>query len=253
MKVRFLPQDITCEIKPNQSVLEVAQENNIFVKSVCGGVPSCAECRVRVIDGEYNVLPPSHNELSLIGTAHFVDRRRLSCQLRCFGDITVDLNEQVAKQQTQGKVKTRAGQREESIESHAVKGSILAESRSMLGPQTSSSGPSVAPEARGALDREPKGPRPPSAPRENRPPQQQQARQQQRPPAQRPPQAAPINGEPGQNLAQAGAPGEKREGGARRRRGGRGRNKNRSGGGGPSGGSGTPSNSGGSGGPGGGN
>src|SRR5690606_24316050 len=49
-------------------------------------------------EGDYNVLPPSYKELELIGTSFFVDHRRLSCQLRCFGDITVDLTEQIEKE-----------------------------------------------------------------------------------------------------------------------------------------------------------
>ena len=99
MKVKFVPQNVECEIKPGQSVMHVAQDNGLYIKSVCKGVPSCAECRVRIIDGEHNVLPPGTEELALIGTGHFIDRRRLSCQLKCFGDITVDLSEQIAKEQ----------------------------------------------------------------------------------------------------------------------------------------------------------
>ena len=101
MKIKFLPQNIECEIKPGQSVLHVAQDNGLYIKSVCRGVPSCAECRVRVVENDHNVLPPSSAELALIGTAHFVDHRRLSCQLKCFGDISVDLSEQIAKEQKQ--------------------------------------------------------------------------------------------------------------------------------------------------------
>ena len=99
MKVKFIPQNVECEIKPGQSVMHAAQDMGLYIKSVCKGVPSCAECRVRVVEGDHHVLPPGSEELGLIGTGHFIDRRRLSCQLKCFGDITVDLSEQVAKQQ----------------------------------------------------------------------------------------------------------------------------------------------------------
>lgn len=99
MKVKFVPQNVEFDIKTGESVLHVAQDHGIYIKSVCKGVPSCAECRVRVVDGEHNVLPPGSEELSLIGTGHFIDRRRLSCQLKCFGDITVDLTDQIAKQE----------------------------------------------------------------------------------------------------------------------------------------------------------
>ena len=95
MKVKFVPQNIELEIRPDQSVMNLAHENKIEIRSVCNGMPSCAECRVRVVDGEYNVAPPSRKELNLIGTGYFIDQRRLACQLHCYGDITVDLTEQI--------------------------------------------------------------------------------------------------------------------------------------------------------------
>jgi len=97
MKVKFLPMDIELEIKPNQSIMSLAHENDINILSVCNGMPSCAECRVRVIEGDHNLVPPSTKELSLIGTGYFIDQRRLSCQCLCFGNVTVDLSEQIEK------------------------------------------------------------------------------------------------------------------------------------------------------------
>lgn len=129
MKVKFLPQNIEFDIKAGETVLHVAQDNGIYIKSVCRGVPSCAECRVRVIDGDHNVTPPASSELGLIGTGHFIDHRRLSCQLRCFGDITIDLTEQLEKEQKikAGLDKARPNNREESIGQSGMYGSILAE------------------------------------------------------------------------------------------------------------------------------
>jgi hypothetical protein len=51
--------------------------------------------------------------------------------LKCFGDIAIDLSEQVKKEQIQkmGKLKVRPGATEDAPSSHAVKGSILQESR----------------------------------------------------------------------------------------------------------------------------
>ena len=97
MKVKFTPQDVELEIKPGQSVMSLGHENGIVIRSTCNGMPSCAECRIRVTDGEWNVNPPSRKELSLIGTGYYIDQRRLSCQLLCFGDITVDTSEQIEK------------------------------------------------------------------------------------------------------------------------------------------------------------
>lgn len=99
MKVKFVPQNVEFEIKPGQSVMHLAEDNGLYVKSVCRGVPSCAECRVRVVEGEANVFAPVAAELGLIGSGYFIDRRRLACQLQCMGDVTVDMSEQLAKQQ----------------------------------------------------------------------------------------------------------------------------------------------------------
>lgn len=135
MKVKFVPQNIELEIKPNQSVMNLAHENNISIKSVCNGMPSCAECRVRVIEGDANVLPPGVKELSLIGTGHFIDQRRLSCQLICFGDITVDLSEQIekAKESTSAR-KFLAKQKDVVVESHAVSGNLIEQDQEFKAP-----------------------------------------------------------------------------------------------------------------------
>lgn len=123
MKVKFIPQNIELDIDPNQSVMKLAHKHGIYIKSVCGGLPSCAECRVRVVDGEQNVLPPSSKELSLIGTGHFIDQRRLSCQLRCYGDITIDLTEQIEKQKAgPKKLNSKKGEHEES---YAITGNLI--------------------------------------------------------------------------------------------------------------------------------
>jgi 2Fe-2S ferredoxin len=131
MKVKFVPQNLEFDIAPGQSVLNLAQEKDVFIKSVCNGLPSCAECRVRVVEGEENVLPPSAKELGLIGTGYFIDQRRLSCQLRCFGDVTIDLTEQVAKQ-TQGPRRPQGSKKAEVEVSHAVSGNLLEQEQDLM-------------------------------------------------------------------------------------------------------------------------
>ncbi len=133
MKVKFLPQNVEFEIQPNQSVMNLAHEKGLFIKSVCNGMPSCAECRVRLVEGESNVLPPSVKELSLIGTGYFIDQRRLSCQLTCFGDVTVDLSEQVEKEkQGVGARKYLTKQKEVAGESFAVSGNLLEQDQELV-------------------------------------------------------------------------------------------------------------------------
>ena len=125
MKVKFLPMDVEHEIESNETVLHLAQRTGLHIQSVCKGLPSCAECRVRIVDGEHHVLPPSKKEVSLIGTAHYIDLSRLSCQLRCFGDLTVDLSEQIEKEKrAQNKPRDRKA-RSDGQESKAVLGAIM--------------------------------------------------------------------------------------------------------------------------------
>lgn len=130
MKVKFVPQNIELEIRPGQTVLHLARENDIHIQSVCKGIPSCAECRVRVTEGEYNVVPPSEKELSLVGTAQFVDQSRLACQLRCFGDITVDLTEQIEKaertvKRPRGRLNRFGDDEDEGQKTRAVMGNLV--------------------------------------------------------------------------------------------------------------------------------
>lgn len=125
MKVKFLPQNIELEIQPNQSVKDLADKNGIFIKSICNGLPSCAECRVKITEGENNVLPPANKELTLIGTGYFIDSRRLSCQLVCFGDITVDLSEQLEKQKQADALRPQGSRKASDEKSFAVTGNLI--------------------------------------------------------------------------------------------------------------------------------
>lgn len=129
MKIKFLPQNIEVEGSPDKTLLKIATENGLEIRSICKGVPSCAECRVKITEGESNILPPGKAELSLIGTSHFIDGRRLSCQVRCFGDVTVDLTEQVERSENQVK-KIRGFRTSKQQESHAVNDTMLLSEKS---------------------------------------------------------------------------------------------------------------------------
>lgn len=124
MKIKFLPQNIEVEGTPDKSLLQIATENKLEIRSICKGVPSCAECRVRISEGESNTLPPTKAELNLIGTSHFIDGRRLSCQVRCYGDVTVDLTEQVQNSENKTK-KIRGFRANKHVESKAVNDTML--------------------------------------------------------------------------------------------------------------------------------
>lgn len=105
MKIKFVPQNVEVDVDPSKSLLQIATENGLKIKSLCGGVATCAECRVKIVEGDNSIPEPSKLELNMIGTSYYIDGRRLSCQVRCFGSVTVDLTEQLGKVDTQKKVR----------------------------------------------------------------------------------------------------------------------------------------------------
>lgn len=119
MKIKFLPQDITVETNSEKSLLEIAWANNIPIKSICKGVPSCAECRIKIVEGENNINPPTRTELNIVGTNYFLDGRRLSCQVYCFGDVTIDMKDQLDRDESSSK-KIRGFKSDKQYESKAV-------------------------------------------------------------------------------------------------------------------------------------
>ncbi len=134
MKVKFVPQNVEFEIKQGQSVMDLAHEKGLPIRSTCNGLPSCAECRIKVVDGEWNLNPPSRKELGLIGTGFYIDQRRLSCQMICFGDVTVDLQEQVEKG-TEGPVTKKfltKVHKATAAESHSLGGVLIEQEGGLL-------------------------------------------------------------------------------------------------------------------------
>ncbi|AGH95915.1 2Fe-2S iron-sulfur cluster-binding protein [Pseudobdellovibrio exovorus] len=105
MKIKFIPQNVEVDVDPSKTLMQLATEAGLKIKSICGGIASCSECRVRIVEGENSIPEPSKAELNLIGSSYYLDGRRLSCQVRCFGSVTVDLTEQINKVDSQKKVR----------------------------------------------------------------------------------------------------------------------------------------------------
>jgi ferredoxin, 2Fe-2S len=124
MKIKFMPQNIEVDLNPNKSVLNIALEHGIQIHSICKGVPSCAECRIKIVEGEHNINKPNKAELSLIGNSYYIDGRRLSCQVRCFGSVTIDTTEQIERHDNPAK-KIRGFKSEKHYESKAILDTML--------------------------------------------------------------------------------------------------------------------------------
>lgn len=105
MKIKFIPQNIEVDVDPSKSLMQIAIENGLKVKSLCGGLATCGECRVKIVEGDNSIPEPNQLELNMIGSSYYIDGRRLSCQVHCFGSVTVDMTEQLNKIDTYKKVR----------------------------------------------------------------------------------------------------------------------------------------------------
>jgi len=74
------------------SVLEASRWAGIAHESVCGGRGRCSTCRVRILNGAADTLPPPDAlELRTLRRIHAGPDVRLACQTRPRGDIAVEL------------------------------------------------------------------------------------------------------------------------------------------------------------------
>ena len=126
-KIKFLPDNVEYDISSEKSVMELAFEKDIQIQSSCKGMATCGECRVIVVEGENQVLPPTSQEVSLIGQGHYIDHRRLSCQLYCFGDITVDVTEQKEESADQSISKTflKRIKKDKAADVHSIRDNLI--------------------------------------------------------------------------------------------------------------------------------
>jgi Na+-transporting NADH:ubiquinone oxidoreductase subunit F len=73
-------------------LLTALAENNMFVSSACGGGGTCAQCRVKVLEGGGDILP---TELSHISKREAKEGDRLACQVTVKQDMKIHVHDDV--------------------------------------------------------------------------------------------------------------------------------------------------------------
>ena len=93
-KIMLKPSGQELEIDEDKSILEALKEKGIYIKSSCGGVASCTDCRVKILSGEDSLTTPPFEEVQLLGNVFHITKERLSCQTKICGDeiVIVDLS-----------------------------------------------------------------------------------------------------------------------------------------------------------------
>ncbi|MFH0851283.1 MAG: 2Fe-2S iron-sulfur cluster-binding protein [Candidatus Peregrinibacteria bacterium] len=77
----------TVEAKPDQTILQAAQENSVPMESACGGNGFCMTCKCRVRKGAESLSPVNEREEAM----GISGEERLGCQATVKGDVMVEV------------------------------------------------------------------------------------------------------------------------------------------------------------------
>ncbi|MFA6238647.1 MAG: 2Fe-2S iron-sulfur cluster-binding protein [Bacteriovorax sp.] len=91
-KVTLKPSGEVVEVEEGKNLLTALREQNIYIKSSCGGHASCTDCIIKIVSGEDYITPPPFEELKLLGNVFHITKERLACQTCLTGDVTIDIS-----------------------------------------------------------------------------------------------------------------------------------------------------------------
>ena len=87
--IDFEPLGRRTQARSGQTLLEAAQSAGVGLASVCGGVGTCEECRVRLASGR--LTPPTLVEQAVLTRAELASGLRLACQAEPLTDLKLDI------------------------------------------------------------------------------------------------------------------------------------------------------------------
>jgi uncharacterized 2Fe-2S/4Fe-4S cluster protein (DUF4445 family) len=87
--IDFEPLGRRGEAHPGQTLLEAAQSAGVGLASICGGVGTCEECRVRLASGK--LTPTTLVEESVLSKTDLSSGLRLACQAEPLSDVKLDI------------------------------------------------------------------------------------------------------------------------------------------------------------------
>ena len=93
IRVTFLPVEKTFEVNRGRTLLDVAKEKKLPVHYECDSLSTCGTCHVIVEKGGEHLTPAEEPELFHLKRQKLSSNRRLSCQARVLGDVTVRIPE----------------------------------------------------------------------------------------------------------------------------------------------------------------
>jgi len=82
----------TVTVPVGGKLLGALASNDIFVSSACGGGGTCAQCKVKVLEGGGEILPTERNHIS---NREANEGERLSCQVAVKQNLTIEVPPEV--------------------------------------------------------------------------------------------------------------------------------------------------------------
>lgn len=91
-------QDVgTFEIENGKRLVLAIEDANVDILHRCGGYAKCTTCRVRFIEGEPDVMTEAEQTRLKQDPSNLYGKVRLSCQITCDHDMTVETLMRVSK------------------------------------------------------------------------------------------------------------------------------------------------------------
>ena len=86
MNIKFFKET---EVNKEKTILDIAEDLNIKIKSPCNGKGKCGKCIVKVISGK--VSETTKREEDILGKKKLAQRYRLACETTVIGDTEIEL------------------------------------------------------------------------------------------------------------------------------------------------------------------
>ena len=78
--------------RPGETIFDVAQRCEAPVQTLCGGIGTCVQCKVRLDRADQDALElPNAIEKDRLGNTFHLTGERLSCQAKIRRDVTVEV------------------------------------------------------------------------------------------------------------------------------------------------------------------
>ena len=87
--VRFMPSGKERAIRAGATILAAANQAEMPIGQSCSGDGICGWCRVTLLAGAENMLPPGPLEKKLMKEKEFAGNERAACLAKVNGDVTI--------------------------------------------------------------------------------------------------------------------------------------------------------------------